>query len=41
MKYLTQVVETYRVDNEADVIKMIEEADLDKYPFNKIIGNIL
>lgn len=29
MKYLTQVVETYRVDNEADVIKMIEEAKAD------------
>ena len=29
MKYLTQVVETYRIDSEADVIKMIEEAKAD------------
>lgn len=26
MKYLTQVVETYRVDNEDQVLQMIEEA---------------
>ncbi len=29
MKYLTQVVETYRVDSENEVINMIEEAKAD------------
>ncbi len=29
MKYLTQVVETYRVDNEEKVLEMIEEAKQD------------
>lgn len=30
MKYLTQVTETYRVDDEARVLEMIEEAKQDK-----------
>ena len=30
MKYLTQVVETYRVDSEDQVLQMIEEAKQDK-----------
>ncbi len=29
MKYLTQVVETYRVDDEEQVLQMIEEAKKD------------
>ena len=29
MKYLTQVVETYRVDHEDEVLQMIEEAKND------------
>lgn len=30
MKYLTQVTETYRVDNEEEVLRMIDEAKQDK-----------
>jgi hypothetical protein len=30
MKYLTQIVETYRVDDEEMVLEMIEEAKKDK-----------
>lgn len=30
MKYLTQVTETYRVDDEEKVLEMIEEAKQDK-----------
>jgi len=31
MKYLTTVVETYRVDSEAEVAQMVESAKQDKY----------
>ena len=30
MKYLTQVTETYRVDDEEEVLRMIDEAKQDK-----------